>query len=137
MPQFIAIGHFQDLNTPIKKNTVWILIRIKGKTSLLHAQLARLCINMWVGKSHLYLIFPFIWTILCFHFILGMISICHHNLWLSSSNWIHTTPNPKVFQSMCNYKYYPQMGCHKMRIKVKHVFNSWKTCSCVSPQMYS
>ncbi len=68
-----------------------------------------------------YKAFPFIWIILCFLLLFGSISICHHKF---SSSWVRAPSNPKLFLSMCNYKGYPCMGCHKMGTKVNWTFNS-------------
>jgi hypothetical protein len=43
-------GIFQNLNTSIIGNCVWILIRTKGKPFGLHMQLAKMRVNMWVGE---------------------------------------------------------------------------------------
>lgn len=51
----------------------------------------------------------------------GLTSICHHKP--SSSSWMNVTPNPKVFQLMCNWNGHPYKGHLKMKIGMNLAFN--------------
>jgi len=42
----------------------------------------------------------------------------------SSSRWVNTTPNYKMFQSVCTWNNYPWIGHLKIRVDVSMAFNS-------------
>jgi hypothetical protein len=45
------------------------------------------------------------------------------NSQLALSNWVNTTPNPKMLQSMCNWNNHPHMGHFKTGAGVSLAFN--------------
>jgi hypothetical protein len=68
--------------------------------------------SKWWNNLNNYKAFPCIWIIFGLHLVIGLVlAYATANFGPSSLNWVNTTPNLKVLQSVCNWNGHHWMGC--------------------------